>query len=174
MSIDLKKEKAKSRVQMVKEITNRGTMVEYLVIDGVKAGMMGSVSESDREEGIRTIQKIVENSNKKGHELIREIEETLTSACEMNEKEIDPNRIEELEITSEETGAIYTVILDWSKNKVYVDNVELKEVSNVEDLGDNARITPREVLKTILVERAKKALETEETEEYEDEDDDWE
>lgn len=173
MSIDLKKEKAKSRVQLVKEITNRGTVIEYLVIDGTKIGVMGSVSESDREEGIRVVQKIVENSNKTGAALIREVMDTLTSAAEMDDKEINPNMVEEIEITSDNTGAIYNVLLDWGKNKAYLNETELIEIANVEDLGDNARITPREVLKTLLVERAKNTIEDDEPSDDCEEWDEW-
>ena len=49
-TINTKKNATLNRVQMLKDSNSN---MEYLSIDGIPCGYMGSVSEADREAGIR-------------------------------------------------------------------------------------------------------------------------
>lgn len=54
-NINNKKNATLNRVQMLKDSNSN---MEYLSIDGIPCGYMGSVSEAGREAGIRCIQRL--------------------------------------------------------------------------------------------------------------------
>ena len=158
-TINTKKNATLNRVQMLKDSNSN---MEYLSIDGIPCGYMGSVSEADREAGIRCIQKIVDNSNKKGYDLIREVMTKEKNEEEMNEKQIQPD--EQVKVEDEDC------VISYQSKKIY--DMAGKELADASDMGDN---TPKEAIREILKLRAQAKLhELEEmeddTEDYEDDD----
>ena len=159
-TINTKKNATITRVQMLKDSNSN---MEYLSIDGIPCGYMGSVSEADREAGIRCIQKIVDNSNKKGYDLIREVMAQVKFEADMNEKQIQPDEQVKIEDTD--------CVISYQSKKIY--DMAGKELADASDMGDN---TPKEAIREILKLRAQAKLhELEEmeddTEDYEDDDD---
>lgn len=159
-TINTKKNATLNRVQMLKDSNSN---MEYLSIDGIPCGYMGSVSEADREAGIRCIQKIVDNSNKKGYDLIREVMAQVKFEADMNEKQIQPDEQVKVENTD--------CVISYQSKKIY--NMAGKELASASDIGDN---TPKEAIREILKLRAQAKLHKledmeDDTEDYEDDDD---
>ena len=152
-TINTKKNVTLNRVQMLKDSNSN---MEYLSIDGIPCGYMGSVSEADREAGIRCIQKIVDNSNKKGYDLIREVMAQVKFEADMNEKQIQPD--EQVKVENEDC------VISYQSKKIY--DMAGKELADAADIGDN---TPKEAIREILKLRAQAKLHK--LEEMEDEDD---
>lgn len=152
-TINTKKNATLNRVQMLKDSNSN---MEYLSIDGIPCGYMGAVSEADREAGIRCIQKIVDNSNKKGYDLIREVMAQVKFEADMNEKQIQPD--EQVKIEDEDC------VISYQSKKIY--DMAGKELADASDIGDN---TPKEAIREILKLRAQAKLHK--LEEMEDEDD---
>ena len=154
------KKNTMNRVQMLKDSNSN---MEYLSIDGIPCGYMGSVSEADREAGIRCIQKIVDNSNKKGYDLIREVMAQVKFEADMNEKQIQPDEQVKIEDTD--------CVISYQSKKIY--DMAGKELADASDIGDN---TPKEAIREILKLRAQAKLHKleemeDDTEDYEDDDD---
>lgn len=141
-NINNKKNATLNRVQMLKDSNSN---MEYLSIDGIPCGYMGSVSEADREAGIRCIQKIVDNSNKKGYDLIREVMAQVKFEADMNEKQIQPD--EQVKIEDEDC------VISYQSKKIY--DMAGKELADASDIGDN---TPKEAIREILKLRAQAKL----------------
>ena len=159
-TINTKKNATLNRVQMLKDSNSN---MEYLSIDGIPCGYMGSISEADREAGIRCIQKIVDNSNKKGYDLIREVMAQVKFEADMNEKQIQPD--EQVRIEDEDC------VISYQSKKIY--DMAGKELASASDIRDN---TPREAIREILKLRAlakihKLNAEAEADLDYEDDDD---
>ena len=159
-TINTKKNATLNRVQMLKDSNSN---MEYLSIDGIPCGYMGSVSEADRETGIRCIQKIVDNSNKKGYDLIREVMAQVKFEADMNEKQIQPD--EQVKVENEDC------VISYQSKKIY--DMAGKELADASDIGDN---TPKEAIREILKLRAQAKLHKleemeDDTEDYEDDDD---
>lgn len=159
-TINTKKNVTLNRVQMLKDSNSN---MEYLSIDGIPCGYMGSVSEADREAGIRCIQKIVDNSNKKGYDLIREVMAQVKFEADMNEKQIQPD--EQVRVEDEDC------VISYQSKKIY--DMAGKELADASDMGDN---TPKEAIREILKLRAQAKLHKleemeDDTEDYEDDDD---
>ena len=47
----------KNAVEIRSELKANGTRVEYIIIDGIKCGILGSVSEADRATALKTLQE---------------------------------------------------------------------------------------------------------------------
>ena len=75
----------KNAVEIRSELKANGTKIEYIVIDGVKCGIMGSVSEADREAAIKTLNAAYVASNGS----IMEMMEKLSTIATIEEKEIE-------------------------------------------------------------------------------------
>lgn len=159
-TINTKKNATLNRVQILK---GSNSNMEYLSIDGIPCGYMGSVSEADREAGIRCIQKIVDNSNKKGYDLIREVMAQVKFEADMNEKQIQPDE----QVKVEDTDCV----ISYQSKKIY--DMVGKELADASDIGAN---TPKEAIREILKLRAQAKLHKledmeDDTEDYEDDDD---
>lgn len=142
-----------NRVQLMKE---NGSNLEFLYIDNIKIGAMGSVSDADREAGIKVIQRIVDNSNKKGMALVMEVMSQVNFEASMNEKKIQPD--EQVRIEDEDC------VISYQSKKIY--DMAGKELASASDIGDN---TPKEAIREILKLRAQAKLHK--LEEMEDDDD---
>lgn len=137
-TINTKKNATINRVQMMKDSNSN---MEYLTIDGIPCGYMGSVSEADREAGIRCIQKIVDNSNLTGYALIREVMSQVKFEADMNENHIIPDE----QVKVEDTDCV----ISYQSKKIY--DMAGKELGDASDIGDN---TPKEAIRAILKLRA--------------------
>lgn len=151
--------KSLNRVALMKE---NNSNLEFLYIDNIKIGAMGSVSDADREAGIAVIQRIVNNSNKKGMALVMEVMSQVNFEASMNENNIQPDEQVKVENTD--------CVISYQSKKIY--DMAGKELADASDIGDN---TPKEAIREILKLRAQAKLhEMEEmeddTEDYEDDD----
>ena len=149
-----------NRVQLMKE---NGSNLEFLYIDNIKIGAMGSVSDADREAGIKVIQRIVDNSNKKGMALVMEVMSQVNFELSMNENNIQPDE----QVKVEDTDCV----ISYQSKKIY--DMAGKELADASDIGAN---TPKEAIREILKLRAQAKLHKleemeDDTEDYEDDDD---
>ena len=130
--------KSLNRVQLMKE---NNSNLEFLYIDGIKVGAMGSVSEADREAGIAAIQRIVNNSDKKGMALVMEVMSQVNFEASMNENHIQPD--EQVRIEDEDC------VISYQSKKIY--DMAGKELADASDMGDKI---PKEAIREILKLRA--------------------
>ena len=149
--------KSLNRVQLMQDSHSN---MEYLTIDGIPCGYMGSVSESDREAGIQCIQKIVDNSNLTGYALIREVMSQMNFEASMNEAGIQPD--EQVRIEDEDC------VISYQTKKIY--DMAGKELADASDMNSNI---PEEAIREILKLRAQAKIhelnaESETDFEYED------
>ena len=130
--------KSLNRVQLMKE---NNSNLEFLYIDEIKVGAMGSVSEADREAGLAVIQRIVNNSDKKGMALVMEVMSQVNFEASMNENNIQPD--EQVRIEDEDC------VISYQSKKIYY--MAGKELADASDMGDNI---PKEAIREILKLRA--------------------
>ena len=130
--------KSLNRVQLMKE---NNSNLEFLYIDGIKVGAMGSVSEADREAGLAVIQRIVNNSDKKGMALVMEVMSQVNFEASMNENNIQPD--EQVRIEDEDC------VISYQSKKIY--DMAGKELADASDMEDNI---PKEAIREILKLRA--------------------
>ena len=152
--------KSLNRVALMKE---NNSNLEFLYIDGIKVGAMGSVSDADREAGLAVIQRIVNNSDKKGIALIMEVMSQVNFEASMNENNIQPD--EQVRIEDEDC------VISYQSKKIY--DMAGKELADASDMGGNI---PKEAIREILKLRAQAKLHKleemeDDTEDYEDDDD---
>lgn len=155
--------KSLNRVALMKE---NNSNLEFLYIDGIKVGAMGSVSDADREAGIAVIQRIVDNSNNKGMALVMEVMSQVNFEASMNENNIQPDEQVKVENTD--------CVISYQSKKIY--DMAGKELADASDIGDNN--TSKEAFREILKLRAQAKLhkleemeDEDDTEDYEDDDD---
>lgn len=147
--------KSLNRVQLMRE---NNSNLEFLYIDNIKVGAMGSVSDADREAGIKVIQRIVDNSNKKGMALVMEVMSQVNFEASMNENNIIPDEQVKIEDTD--------CVISYKNLRIYtMDGKELASAENYANVENRA-------VKEILKLRAQAKLH--ELEEMEDEADDEE
>ena len=130
--------KSLNRVQLMKE---NNSNLEFLYIDRIKVGAMGSVSNADREAGLAVIQRIVNNSDKKGMALVMEVMSQVNFEASMNENNIQPD--EQVRIEDEDC------VISYQSKKIY--DMAGKELADASDMGDNI---PKEAIREILKLRA--------------------
>lgn len=130
--------KSLNRVQLMKE---NNSNLEFLYIDEIKVGAMGSVSEADREAGLAVIQRIVNNSDKKGMALVMEVMSQVNFEASMNENNIQPD--EQVRIEDEDC------VISYQSKKIC--DMAGKELADASDMGDNI---PKEAIREILKLRA--------------------
>ena len=130
--------KSLNRVQLMKE---NNSNLEFLYIDGIKVGAMGSVSDADREAGLAVIQRIVNNSDKKGMALVMEVMSQVNFEASMNENHIIPDEMVKIEDED--------CVISYQSKKIY--DMAGKELADASDMGDNI---PKEAIREILKLRA--------------------
>ena len=130
--------KSLNRVHLMKE---NNSNLEFLYIDGIKVGAMGSVSDADREAGLAVIQHIVNNSDKKGMTLVMEVMSQMNFEASMNENHIIPD--EQVRIEDEDC------VISYQSKKIY--DMAGKELADASDMGDNI---PKGAIREILKLRA--------------------
>ena len=152
-----------NRVQLMKE---NNSNLEFLYIDGIKVGAMGSVSDADREAGLAVIQRIVDNSNKTGMALVMEVMAQVQFESSMNEKKINPDEVLEVKVD----GITYPCVLSYKKKALFDEVGE--EICNTRDI--DCELDER-ALKALLEARAVNALRKDlasKYDDFEDEDED--
>ena len=137
-NININTKKSLNRVQLMKE---NNTNLEYLYIDNIRVGVMGSVNDRDREAGLAVIQRIVDNSDKKGMALVMEVMSQVNFEASMNENNIQPD--EQVRIEDEDC------VISYQSKKIY--DMAGKELADASDMGDNI---PKEAIREILKLRA--------------------
>ncbi len=130
--------KSLNRVALMKE---NNSNLEFLYIDGIKVGAMGSVSDADRDAGIAVIQRIVDSSNKKGMALVFEVMSQVNFEASMNENHIIPD--EQVKIKDKDC------VISYQSKKIY--DMAGKELADASDIESN---TPKEAIREILKLRA--------------------
>lgn len=164
-NININTKKSLNRVQIMKE---NDTNLEYLYIDNIRMGVMGSVSEKDKEAGLAVIQRIVDNSDKTGMALVMEVIAQVQFEASMNEKEINPDEFLEVKVD----GITYPCVLSYEKKALFDEAGE--EICNTRDI--DCELDER-ALKALLEARAINALRKDLANKYddcEDEDEDCE
>jgi hypothetical protein len=164
-NININTKKSLNRIQLMKE---NNTNMEFLYIDGIKCGCMGSVNDRDREAGLAVIQRIVDNSDKTGMALVMEVMAQVQFEASMNEKEINPDEVLEVKVD----GITYPCVLSYEKKALFDEAGE--EICNARDI--DCELDER-ALKALLEARAVNAIRNDNESkynDYEDEDEDCE
>ena len=130
----------KNAIEIRTELKAGGTKIEYICIDGVKCGILGSVNVADREAAIKTLNAAYVASN--GN--IIEMMTKLSTIATIEEKEIDPDEM--VEVCGEQ------IMLSYKDAKAYT--IDGNEIANCNDLP----ALPVEAIKALLIARAENAL----------------
>ena len=130
----------KNAVEIRSEFKENGTKVEYIVIDGVKCGIMGSVNEADRAAALKTLQAAYVASGGD----IMEMMQNLNTVATIEEKEIEPDEM--VEINGVE------VMISYTNRKAYT--MDGEELANCDGLP----AMPNEAVKALLIARVETAL----------------
>ena len=164
-NININTKKSLNRVQLMRE---NNTGLEFLYIDNIRVGCMGSVNDRDREAGLAVIQRIVDNSDKTGMALVMEVMTQVQFESSMNEKEINPDEVLEVKVD----GITYPCVLSYEKKALFDEAGE--EICNTRDI--DCELDER-ALKALLEARAINAIRNDnenKCNDYEDEDEDCE
>ena len=143
----------KNLVEIICEARQNRTF-EFLSIDGIKLdGSHGALcvldymDENDKMNAINFIQKVVDNSDKRGMQLVMEVARAYHMAAMHGELGIPTDcKKETVTIDDEE----YVIVYD--KSAIYNKDMT-KEIANCAEYTD----FPNEAIKAILIERVKKA-----------------
>ena len=130
----------KNPVELRKEIKKNGASIEYIYIDGVKCGILGSVSEADREAALKVLNDAYIAS---GGDIMMMMA-NLDAIAALTEKKVEPDEV--VTVKEEE------FIISYAKKTAYTMHGD--EVANCADLPD----MPKEAVKAILVERIKNLI----------------
>ena len=130
----------KNAVEIRSELKANGTKVEYIVINGQKIGIMGSVNEADRAAALKTMQDAYVASNGD----IMEMMYNLNTIATIEEKAIEPDEMVEI------CGV--DVMLSYTNRKAYT--MDGEEITNCNDII----AMPKEATKALLIARAELAL----------------
>lgn len=130
----------KNVVEIRSELKANGTKVEYIVIDGVKCGILGSVNEADRATALKVLQDAYVASNGD----IMEMMCNLNTIATIEENGIEPDEIVKI------CGV--DVMLSYSNRKAYT--MDGEEIANCNDII----AMPKEATKALLIARAELAL----------------
>ena len=130
----------KNAVEIRSELKANGTKVEYIVINGQKCGIMGSVNEADREAALKALNTAYAASNGDIYEMM----EKLATIATIEEKEIKPDEV--VQICGED------VMLSHSQGKAYT--MDGEEIANCDDMP----AMPKEAVKALLMARVEVAL----------------
>lgn len=111
-----------------------GTKLEHIVINGQTIGIMGSVSEADREAALKALNEAYIASNGDIFEMMTKLNTIAT---------LDEKNIEADEVIDDE------IIISYKERKAY--DMDGNELANCEGLPN----MPKEAVKALLMERVK-------------------
>lgn len=126
----------KTPIEILKEMKQDGTCIEFITINGQKIGMLGSVNDADREKALKTLNDAYLASNGDIYDMMTK----LAICATMTEKEIEPDEVVKVHGTE--------VVLDYAKRKAYT--MDGYEVANCDDMPT----MPSEAVKALLIARA--------------------
>ena len=127
---------SKNAVEIRTELAKNGTTIEYIVINDQKVGILGSVSEKDKQNAIKAIQTALDASNGNIYEMMTK----LSTIATIEEKEIIPDEM--IEVDGED------VIISYASKAAY--DLNGNEIVDCRDLPD----IPNEAIKAVLEARA--------------------
>lgn len=127
---------AKNAVEIRAELAKNGTTIEYIVINDQKVGILGSVSEKDKQNAIKAIQTALNASNGNIYEMMTK----LSTIATIEEKEIISDEM--IEVDGED------VIISYASKAAY--DLNGNEIVDCRDLPD----IPNEAIKAVLEARA--------------------
>lgn len=130
----------KNAVEIYKELGENGTAIEYIVINGQKVGILGSVNEKDRQKAISAIQTALDASDGDIYEMMQK----LSAIATITENDIEPDEM--IEVCDTE------IIISYDARAAYT--VDGEEIANCDDLPS----MPYEAVKAVLIARAEVAL----------------
>ena len=130
----------KNAVEIRKELKENGTTIEYIVIDGQKCGILGSVSKADREAALKALNAAYVASNGDIYEMMQK----LSTIATIEENGIEPDEVVEVDGVE--------IILSYANATAYT--MDGEEIANCADLP----AIPNEAVKALLIERVKNAL----------------
>ena len=130
----------KNAVEIRSELKANGTKVEYIVIDGVKCGIMGSVNEADRAAALKVLQDAYVASNGDIIEMMCK----LNTIATIEENNIEPDEV--VEICDEQ------IMLSYTNRKAYT--MDGEEIANCDDIANISK----EAIKALLIARVELAL----------------
>lgn len=125
----------KNAVEIRSELKANGTKIEYIIVDNQRIGILGSISEADREKAIKVLNDTYTASNGNIYEMMQK----LMTIATIEEKEIEPDEM--IEICGED------IMLSYSNRKAY--DMEGNEIANCDDLPN----MPKEAIKAVLIAR---------------------
>jgi methionine synthase I (cobalamin-dependent) len=128
----------KNPIEIRKELRADGIAIEYIIIDGVKCGILGSANATDREKAIKAIEKAYIAN---GGDIYRTITSLMTVA-NLEEKQIEADEV--ITISGKD------IIISYADAKAYT--MDGKEVANCADLPE-ATAMPKAAIKAILEAR---------------------
>ena len=126
---------AKNAVEIRAELAKNGTTVEYIVINGQKVGILGSVSEKDKQSAIKAIQTALDASNGNIYEMM----DKLSTIATIEENEILPDEMIKV--------GNHDIIISYASKAAY--DLDGTEITNCTDLPD----MPNEAIKAVLEAR---------------------
>lgn len=145
----------KNAVEIRTELAKNGTKIEYIVINGQKVGILGSVNANDRVKAIKAIQTALDASNGDIYEMMQK----LSTIATIEEHEIAADEM--VEVDGEE------IIISYASKAVYTTDGE--EIVNCRELPD----MPNEAIKAVLVARVQVVNAERATDDEWDEDEEW-
>lgn len=130
----------KNPVEILTELRADKTKVEYIVINGVKCGIMGSVNEADRAAAINALNKTYVASGGNIYKMMA----NLFAIATFEENGVEPDEVVKV------NGA--DIILSYDKTTAY--DMNGNEIANCTDLP----AMPKEAVKAVLMARVEVAL----------------
>lgn len=130
----------RNAVSLRKELNENGVAIEYIVINDQKIGILGSVSEADREAAVKALNAAYEASNGDIYEMMCK----LTTIATIEEKEIEPDEM--VEVCGVE------VMISYANATAYT--MDGEEIANCKELPNISN----EAIKAVLMARVELAL----------------
>lgn len=118
---------SKNAVELRSELNANGVSIEYITVNGQKIGMMGVVSEADKEAAIKTLNAAYAASNGNIYEMMQK----LSTIATIEEKEIAPDEI--VEVCGVEIMISYT-----NKTAYTMDGEEIVNCADLPDMSNEA------------------------------------
>jgi hypothetical protein len=125
----------KNAIELRTELLTNGTRIEHIIIDGQRVGILGTTSEADKQNAIRTIEAAINASNGNIYEAIQK----LTTIATMDENNISPDEV----ITVDHED----YIISYTNKTAYT--MDAEEYVNCTDLPE----MPKAAIKAVLVAR---------------------
>lgn len=130
----------KNAVEIRTELASNGITVEYIVINGIKCGILGSASDKDKQAAIKAIQTALDASDGNVCAALSK----LATIATIEEKAINPDEMIKVDGTD--------IIISYAAKTAYT--LDGEEIANCTDLPD----MPTDAVKAVLIARIQVAL----------------